>query len=368
MKIAVFHELPLGGARGATNIFASLLKQHHTIDLFTTQPLDPGEEHNFSHVLVFPFDARLWKGKDWKTRLYKDTFELYRLARHHEKIAQKINTGGYDVAFVQASQFLETPFILRFLAIPSSFYCHDPHYRMVYESILYPKNLDILHDLYERTNRFVRKQLDKQNFAAATQVIANSKFAQKQIEKSYGRESVVGYLGVDDKLFSPNPAVKKDIDVLYIGSKEPLDGYKFLANAVKLMPPKLTVKALFSEDTWIANPTEMSNLYRRAKLVVCTAYDEPFGLVPLESMASGVPVIAVNEGGYPETVADRKTGFLIPRNTEILAEKITWLLAHPAQLHDLGIQGRKVIVQSWTWKASLANLEKLLQDCATNNR
>lgn len=369
MKIAFFHELPQGGARKASNIFSSLLKKNHTIDLFTTLPVEPLEKQNYSHVYISPFVPKEWRGNDWKTRLYKDTLELYKLAIYHKKIAAKINKGKYNVAFVQASQFLETPFLLRFLTIPSAFYCHDPHYRMVYEPMLYPKDLDFLHDVYERTNRFVRKYLDKQNFASATKIIANSKFAQGQILKSYGRKSIVSYLGVNEKVFTPQPSVtNKDIDVLYIGSKEPLDGYDLVKKAVEQMPNKPHVYTLFSEDNWIKSEKEMSALYQRSKLVVCSAYNEPFGMVPLEAMASSVPVIAVNEGGYRETVIDRKTGFLIPRNPKTLAERISWLLSHPALLHDLGVQGRKVIVQSWTWQASTNSLEKILKAEIENSR
>jgi len=241
MKIAVFHELPVGGARRATNMFAPLLKHKHDVDLYTTQPLTPDEQKNYSHTFIFPFSAKVWKGHDWKTRLYKDTAELYKLAKLHEKIAQHINEKQYDIAFVQASQFLETPFILQFLSIPSVFYCHDPHYRMIYEEIVQPKGLSLVNEIYERTNRFVRKYLDRQNFAEATEIVANSKFAQRQIKKTYGRESSLCYLGVDETFFTPDNSIKKDIDVLYIGSKEPMDGYDLLDKALPLIKNNLNL-------------------------------------------------------------------------------------------------------------------------------
>jgi glycosyltransferase involved in cell wall biosynthesis len=61
---------------------------------------------------------------------------------------------------------------------------------------------------------------------------------------------------------------------------------------------------------------ELINLYAHCKGLVCTALDEDFGLTPLEAMASGKPVVAVNEGGFCETVTG-DTGRLV--NPEIQA-------------------------------------------------
>ncbi len=51
--------------------------------------------------------------------------------------------------------------------------------------------------------------------------------------------------------------------------------------------------------------------YSRCKGVIQTGKGEPFGIVPIEAMASGKPCIAVNEGGYKETIINKKTGLLI---------------------------------------------------------
>jgi len=63
---------------------------------------------------------------------------------------------------------------------------------------------------------------------------------------------------------------------------------------------------------------------------VAVSVDEDFGLTPVEAMASGKAVIAVNEGGYKETVVDGTTGWLVPPDSAPLAQAI--LDADPARL------------------------------------
>ena len=56
--------------------------------------------------------------------------------------------------------------------------------------------------------------------------------------------------------------------------------------------------------------TELLDLYSRCRGFICTAMDEDFGMTPVEAMASGKPVVAVNEGGFRETSYTEKRVFL----------------------------------------------------------
>jgi glycosyltransferase involved in cell wall biosynthesis len=58
---------------------------------------------------------------------------------------------------------------------------------------------------------------------------------------------------------------------------------------------------------------ELVDLYAHCRGLICTALDEDFGLTPLEAMASGKPVVAVNEGGFRETITT-ETGRLVKPN------------------------------------------------------
>ncbi len=64
------------------------------------------------------------------------------------------------------------------------------------------------------------------------------------------------------------------------------------------------------------------DLYGKCRGLVATSMDEDFGLTPVEAMASGKAVVAVDEGGYRETVVDGVTGWLVPATASAIAESI----------------------------------------------
>jgi|SRR6185369_9635814 len=357
MKIAVFHELPPGGARIAVNEIAKRLGKKHQIDLYyVDEKKNLHENKYYSQVYFFKFVAKFWKGNNWKIKLYKDTVELYKLFLLNKKISEIIRGRSYDLLFVNASKFIESPFLLRFPNVRKVFYLHDPHDRALYETAIYKKRkLDPLRTTYEKIITAVRKMIDKKNLDGADFFLANSKFTQKIFKKTYGKESNLTYLAVDTTFFSPIEA-RKEFDVMYIGSHEPIDGYSLLEDSLRFIPKQVKIKSVFFEDEWLS-VHQMRDLYRKSKIVLALGKREPFGLIPLEAMACGVPVIAVDEGGYQETLVDKKTGFLITKNPKILAEKITYLLSHENARNEMGKNARKHVQNFWTWKKSIDHLE-----------
>jgi D-inositol-3-phosphate glycosyltransferase len=95
---------------------------------------------------------------------------------------------------------------------------------------------------------------------------------------------------------------------------------------------------------------EMPMLLRSADIVAATPWYEPFGIVPLEAMACGVPVVASAVGGMLDTVDDEVTGRLVPpRDARALADAIGPILWQPGCRRMLGEAGRRRVCRRYTW-------------------
>ena len=99
----------------------------------------------------------------------------------------------------------------------------------------------------------------------------------------------------------------------------------------------------------VARP-DVPALLRSADLVVCTPWYEPFGIVPLEAMACGVPVVASAVGGFLDTVVDGATGTLVPpRRPDRLAAAMRRLLAEPFWREAYGTAGVDRARSRYSW-------------------
>jgi D-inositol-3-phosphate glycosyltransferase len=97
-------------------------------------------------------------------------------------------------------------------------------------------------------------------------------------------------------------------------------------------------------------PTELSNYYSAADVVVTTPWYEPFGLTPLEGMACGRPVIGSAVGGITFTIKDGETGFLVPpRDPEALARRLEVLLRDHQLRQRMGKAARERVEAEFTW-------------------
>jgi len=114
---------------------------------------------------------------------------------------------------------------------------------------------------------------------------------------------------------------------------------------------------------------DMPALLRSADVVVCTPWYEPFGIVPLEAMACGVPVVAAAVGGLADTVVDGVTGLLVrPHQPKELASRVRRLLDDPALRHAYGTAGHDRAEARYSWDRVAADTlrayHKLVPDAA----
>jgi glycosyltransferase involved in cell wall biosynthesis len=102
----------------------------------------------------------------------------------------------------------------------------------------------------------------------------------------------------------------------------------------------------------------MPGIFRSADAVVCTPWYEPFGIVPLEAMACGVPVVAAAVGGLRDTVVDGRTGLHVPpRDPESTAAALARLLADQGLRRTLGRAGQQRARSRYSWDRVAAETE-----------
>jgi glycosyltransferase involved in cell wall biosynthesis len=106
----------------------------------------------------------------------------------------------------------------------------------------------------------------------------------------------------------------------------------------------------------------MPALLRSADVVACVPWYEPFGIVPLEAMACGVPVVASAVGGLIDTVVDGVTGVLVPpRDPSALARALHSLLSDEARREACGLAGLDRVGVRYTWERVAEDTERVYE-------
>jgi glycosyltransferase involved in cell wall biosynthesis len=108
---------------------------------------------------------------------------------------------------------------------------------------------------------------------------------------------------------------------------------------------------------------DMPALVRSADLVICSPWYEPFGIVPLEAMACGVPVVASAVGSMLDTVVDSVTGALVtPRDPVALAEVVGPLLESPSRRAAFARAGLGRVRSCYSWDRVAADTAAAYQE------
>jgi D-inositol-3-phosphate glycosyltransferase len=194
-----------------------------------------------------------------------------------------------------------------------------------------------------------------------------------------GRISVVP-CGVDTELFRPDGPVEPGSVVPRIVVVTRLVERKGVADVIAALPalpgvelvvagggeadllrddPEARRLAALAEELGVLERVELRGridrehvapLLRSADVVVCSPWYEPFGIVPLEAMACGRPVVASAVGGLIDTVVHGVTGLHVPpRRPDKLAQAIGRLLADPVLCERLGAAGAERARSRYEW-------------------
>ncbi len=205
----------------------------------------------------------------------------------------------------------------------------------------------------------------------AGQFLAASSFTrQTLIENGALPDSirVVPY-GVDLNRFSPGPERRPragPLHLLFVGTINQRKGIKYLLEALRLLanaPVELTVcgrvvdnLALFAPfgDRVTIRPSvslaELQAAYRDADLFVFPSVAEGFGLVLLESLASGLPILSTTHTAAPDLIEHGREGFIVaPRRPDLVAANIEWALGHRKELFEMRAAARER-AEFFTWE------------------
>ena len=179
--------------------------------------------------------------------------------------------------------------------------------------------------------------------------VANSRFVAGRIARYYNREAAVLYPPVDTEFFTPGEAAPEPY-FLVVSALVPYKRIDVaIAAAERLQVPLKVVgtgpdldrlRAMAGpsvEFLGALGPDALRIMYRRARALVLPG-EEDFGIAPVESMATGRPVVALNRGGAVETVLHGQTGVLVDEQTaEAFADAMqaaTSLATDPARIAD----------------------------------
>jgi len=276
-------------------------------------------------------------------------------------IAEKINNSA-DIALVHNSMPVAAPPVLQYLTIPSVYFCFE-HPRHIYENSIIRRTNTALTEYALKPLGAMEKRMDRSSAGSATQIVTFSTYMQSNIERFYGRTAKIVRPGVNSKFFCPGDRpVEKGRFVLSVGALWKFKGHETVIRILGHIPARsrpelkivadreypgynvklhsladsLSVKIVIERSI---SEESLRGMYRNAQAVICCQRNEPYGLVPLEAMACGTPVIAIQEGGFVDNVIQGKTGFLFSGKPEEGAELLMNILRDPEAASIMGSNG-----------------------------
>jgi glycosyltransferase involved in cell wall biosynthesis len=360
MRVAVVHNLRAGGAH------RRLSEQLKALPDSTVEVCPSGALPITTDAVVVPLPvaaARVPRVLRPPLR-YLDLLVLLQTWR---RAARRITALQVDVVFANPCQYLQAPAALLWTRPPALYFCDEPR-RVDYEAAAAASRSRRTAILYAPLYR-AQRRLDRRATSAATELVTNSRYTMRLIDRSYGRHADVVPLGVPDS-FRPGVAPGSGGHLLSVGALIPAKGHDLVLRAcavsnerrrVVVVAPRgdeqeeerlrrlaasllvdLDIRTRISDD-------ELRVLYQTAQATLYLAEGEPLGLASLEAQACGCPVVVADEGGLPETVVAGQTGFVVTRDPraagqalDVLADQtVRQTMARAAAEHGRGASWRR---------------------------
>jgi glycosyltransferase involved in cell wall biosynthesis len=311
------------------------------------------------------------------TQLARWTVTVPSILRAERRLATIINASRPDALVAHHQRFLQSPELLARVEAPTIYMLQEPRRRSFEYDLAHSGARPGVFGAIARVpiallERWARRR-DINATRASTRILCNSDHSREYVWRAYGRDADVIRLGVDHDHFSLAADPQKTNEVVSVGSLDSSKGHDLTVRAVgqvdAAIRPRLRIIHNRAEPTTAAmlrnlaiecgvdlvletaiSEDDLVTRYQSAHAVVLAGRVEPFGLTSIEAMACGTPAVAVREGGYRETVQDRRNGYLCDRSPESLAGGLTQVLKN--ELDSTPGEIRASVVGRFDWDAA----------------
>ncbi|MCI1944332.1 glycosyltransferase [Clostridium luticellarii] len=179
---------------------------------------------------------------------------------------------------------------------------------------------------------------------------------QIELEGQYVMLSVSALIktkGIDLNIRALSKLVKKYPDIRYyiIGAGEESKNLKRLAFELNLSENVIFLGELPHSEV-------IKYMSSKCDVFSLPSWQEGFGIVYIEAMNSGIPVVGIKGQGIEDVIKDRKNGFLVkPHDVDDLANTIDYILSHRKEARQIGLNGENAVLSEFTW---LRNAQKTI--------
>ena len=374
MAVAYFHNAVGGTQTAIRNLARELKKRNITVDILTFH-FDDSWNPKWEKDIIYQDDIKIIK---WpaitpfpRLKILKRYLRLLFNATLIPKPGLKRLIKNYDLIHFFDTTDMTFPAFSYFVKIPKIFYaCTMAETHKAYKNLYFLSNIFFkrIAEVYIASNENTFRLLKDLN-----------------IEEK--RLRILPY-GVDIDKYYPDESKRERDLILYVGAFEERKGTINLLESLNLINKRVKllmagpirdevyfkkvsdiISKINSEDRHkieylgCVDESQLIDLYQKASVFICPSLKEEFGIVNLEAMACGTPVVATQSDGLPYILENNKNGFIVKAGSQKeMAQAIEKVITDIPLAKQFGENGRKLVEDKFSWKIKASELEKIYKE------